>query len=124
VNKGGIYFSALLPAAARQVPGLFFVGEDDLDLRKRIIIGLFALNRRAGALWALAEEPNVGRVVGRSQEMAAIFFDAELPLHLGVPASAAPTPTLTALDDERSGILGDLVQRSFRRASNSSTPTI
>ena len=71
VNKGGIYFSALLPAAARHVPGLLFVGEEDLNSRKRIIAGLFALNRRAGALWALVEEPDVGHVVGRSQEMAA-----------------------------------------------------
>ncbi len=31
VNKGGIYFSALLPAAARRVPGLLFVGDEDLD---------------------------------------------------------------------------------------------
>ena len=30
VNKGGIYFSALLPAAARRVPGLLFVGKEDL----------------------------------------------------------------------------------------------
>ena len=74
VNKGGIYFSALLPAAARRVPGLLFAGEQDLESRKRIISGLFALNRRAGALWAFAEEPNAGHVVGRSREMAAIFF--------------------------------------------------
>jgi dienelactone hydrolase len=121
VNKGGIYFSALLPAAARHVPGLFFVGEEDLDSRKRIIAGLFALNRRAGALWALAEEPNVGHVVARSQEMAAIFFDAVLPLRLGTPANAASSAPLKALD-ERSGMLGDLVQRSFRRASDSPTP--
>jgi pimeloyl-ACP methyl ester carboxylesterase len=65
VNKGGIYFSALLPAAARRVPGLLFVGKKDLESRNRIISGLFALNRRAGALWAFAEEPNVGHVVGR-----------------------------------------------------------
>ena len=31
VNKGGIYFSALLPAAARHVPALLFVAEEDLD---------------------------------------------------------------------------------------------
>jgi dienelactone hydrolase len=73
-NKGGIYFSALLPAAARHVPGFLFVGAQDLEWRKRIIAGLFAVNRRAGALWAFAEEPNVGHVVGRSQEMATIFF--------------------------------------------------
>jgi dienelactone hydrolase len=121
VNKGGVYFSALLPAAARQVPGLLFVGEEDLDSRKRIIAGLFALNRRAGALWALAEEPNVGHMVGRSREMAAIFFDSVLPLRLGAPASAACSAPLTALE-ERSGILGDLVRRSLRRPPDSSTP--
>ena len=36
VNKGGIYFSALLPEAARHVPGLLFVGEEDLDALIRI----------------------------------------------------------------------------------------
>jgi hypothetical protein len=29
---------------------LLFVGEEDLEWRKHIIAGLFALNRRAGAL--------------------------------------------------------------------------
>ncbi len=121
VNKGGVYFSALVSAAARRVPGLLFVGEEDLDSRKSIIAGLFALNRRAGALWALAEEPNVGHVAGRSQEMAAIFFDAVLPLRVDAPASAASSAPLTALD-ERSGVLGDLDRRSIRRVSDSSTP--
>ena len=86
VNKGGIYFSALLPAAARRVSGLLFVGEEDLESRKRVIAGLFALNRRASALWALAEDPRVAHVVGRSQEMAAIFFDAVLSLSARVQA--------------------------------------
>jgi hypothetical protein len=122
VNKGGIYFSALLSANARHVPGLLFVGEEDLDSRKRIISGLFAVNRRAGALWALAEEPDVGHVIGRSQEMAAIFFDAVLPLRLDAPANTASSTPLKALD-ERSGILGDLVKRSLRSASDVPTAT-
>ncbi len=54
--------------------------------------------------------------------MAAIFFDAVLPLRLGTPASAASSASLTALD-ERSGILGDVVQKSFRLASDSPTST-
>jgi len=122
VNKGGIYFSALLPAAARHVPGFLFVGRDDLEWRKRIIAGLFALNRRAGALWAFAEEPNVAHVVGRSQEMAAIFFEAVLPLRLGSPASAASSAPLAPLE-ERSGTLGDVAQSSIRPASQGATPT-
>jgi dienelactone hydrolase len=120
VNKGGIYFSALLPAAARRVPGLLFIGEKDLESRNRIISGLFALNRRAGALWAFAAEPNVGHVVGRSQEMAAIFFDAALALRVGSAASvASPLAQL----EERSGIVSELVQRGLRSASDSANQT-
>jgi dienelactone hydrolase len=120
VNKGGIYFSALLSAAARRVPGFLFVGEDDLETRKRVIAGLFALNRRLGALWAFVEEPNVGHAVGRSQEMATIFFDAILPLRLNVPTGTAVSVPLAALD-ERSGFLGDIAQKRLRPASDHST---
>jgi hypothetical protein len=120
VNKGGIYFSALLSAAARRVPGFLFVGEDDLETRKRVIAGLFALNRRLGALWAFVEEPNVGHAVGRSQEMATIFFDAILPLRLNVPTGTAVSVPLAALD-EQSGFLGDIAQKRLRPASDRST---
>ena len=60
VNKGGIYYTALAPKAAREVPGLLFIGEKDLDSRINTISGLSAVNRRGGALWALTEEPGVG----------------------------------------------------------------
>ena len=52
VNKGGIYYSALLPKAAREVPGMLFIGGKDLAFRNNTIAGLFAVNRRGGALWA------------------------------------------------------------------------
>ncbi len=58
VNKGGIYYTALAPRAARQVPGMLFIGGKDLEFRTNTITGLFAVNRRGGALWALAEEPS------------------------------------------------------------------
>ena len=122
VNKGGIYFSALLPAAARRVPGLLFVGEKDLESRKEIIAGLFALNRRAGALWALVQEPKVGHVIGRSQEMAAIFFDAILPLRVGSGGSARSFAPLAQLE-ERSGIVGELVQGGLRPPADNPAPT-
>lgn len=120
VNKGGVYFSALLSTAARRVPGFLFVGEDDLEERKRVIEGLFWLNCRMGALWAFAEEPNTGHAVGRSQEMATVFFDDVLPLRLDTPTLAGAARPLSALD-ERSGFLGDFAQRRFRPASASST---
>jgi dienelactone hydrolase len=121
VNKGGVYFSALLPAAARRVPGLLFTGADDLESRKRIIAGLFALNRRGAALWAFAEEPDVGHAVGRSRDLAAIFFDAVLPLRLGAPAGATSGAPLTALEAS-SGVLGDLAQRTVHSAADRRPP--
>ena len=75
VNKGGIYYSALVSSAARDVPGILFVGGKDLEFRTNTIVGLFAVNRRGGALWALAEEPAAAHIVGRSRDMALIFFE-------------------------------------------------
>jgi dienelactone hydrolase len=77
VNKGGIYYSALLSQAARNVPGVLFVGGKDVEFRTNAIVGLFAVNRRSGALWALAEEPSAAHIVGRSLEMATMFFEAD-----------------------------------------------
>ena len=82
VNKGGIYYTALVPRASREVPGVLFIGGKDLDSRVQTITGLFALNRRAGALWALAEEPGAAHIVGRSRDLALIFFEDVLPLRL------------------------------------------
>jgi len=111
VNKGGIYYSALLPQAARSVPGVLFVGGKDLEFRTNTITGLFAVNRRAGALWALAEEPAAAHVVGRSQDIALIFFQEVLPLRL-----PEGTATLTQIS-EVSGFLGDLKAKTFQKQS-------
>jgi len=105
VNKGGIYYSALLSKAARNVPGILFVGGRDLEFRTNTIAGLFAVNRRGGALWALAEEPSAAHVVGRSREMALAFFEDVLPLRL---------PELSAIS-ESSGFLGDLKAKTFQK---------
>ncbi len=75
VNKGNIYYTALAPRAARNVPGVLFVGEKDLEYRINAIVGLFGINCRGGALWALAEEPGVGHVVGRSRDVAMVLFE-------------------------------------------------
>ena len=47
VNKGGIYYTHLAPEAARRVPGIFFIGENDLEFRKMSLYGIYAVNRRA-----------------------------------------------------------------------------
>jgi len=101
VNQGGIYYSAQASEAAQQVPGFFFIGETDLENRNDIIAGIFAINRRAGALWALAVEPGVSHEVAGSKDMAAMFFDEVIPLRLPEgPSNPGGAPTLRPWDRE------------------------
>jgi pimeloyl-ACP methyl ester carboxylesterase len=116
VNKGGIYYTALTPRAARDVPAMLFVGGKDLESRTSTITGLFALNRRGGALWALADEPSAAHVVGRSRDMSIIFFDDVIPLRIG-PAGT-PLKTLT----EKSGFLGDFKAKTYQPLGDAKVP--
>ena len=116
VNKGGIYYTALTPRATRAVPALLFIGGKDLDSRVNTITGLFAVNRRGGALWALAEEPGVGHIVGRSRDMSIIFFDDVLPLRLDESSS-----TLKPMA-EASGYIGELKTKRTEAVADT-TPT-
>jgi poly(3-hydroxybutyrate) depolymerase len=122
VNKGGIYYSALVPPAARQVPGILFVGGKDLEFRTNTIVGLFAVNRRAGALWALAEEPGAAHIVGRSRDVALVFYDDMLKLRLDdEPVNAAAATELKPLT-EKSGFLGDLKGKTFQPLGDGTVP--
>ncbi len=116
VNKGGIYYTALTSRASRDVPGMLFIGGKDLDSRIQTITGLFAVNRRAGALWALAEEPGVAHVVGRSRDLSLIFFEDVLPLRLGEDGTLKP---LT----EKAGFIGDPRSKSFHAISEGGAPS-
>jgi pimeloyl-ACP methyl ester carboxylesterase len=122
VNKGGIYYSALVPEAARKVPGILFVGGKDLEYRTSTIVGLFAVNRRAGALWALAEEPDAAHTPGRSQDVARIFFEDVLPLRL--PAREPNPDGSRALRpmEEATGFIGDLETGLFGKIANAAQP--
>ena len=104
VNKGGIYYSALVPKATREVPALLFVGGKDLEFRTNTIVGLFAVNRRGGALWALAEEPAAGHIVGRSRDVALAFYEDLIPLRLG--GSLKPL-------DGKTGLIGDFKTKTY-----------
>jgi len=107
VNKGGIYYSAQASEAAQQVPGFFFIGETDLEYRNDIIAGIFAINRRAGALWALAVEPGVSHQVAGSKAMGVQFFDELIPLRLPrTPASGGTALLLSPLDPD-AGFIAD-----------------
>jgi len=105
VNKGGFYYSALLSSEARRVPGLMFTGRRDLEARQDAVRGLFAINRGAGALWTLIEEPAAAHVVGRSRDIAERYFDELIALRLG-PLSASKPAGLRPLVSE-TGYSGD-----------------
>jgi poly(3-hydroxybutyrate) depolymerase len=125
VNKGGIYWHALGSPAARAVPGILFVGGQDLDSRIGTIFGLFALNRRGGALWAFSSEPCAGHVVGKSQQLAMMFYVDMLRARLdGAPTNPDGTPGLKTLT-ESSGLTGNITDFTFgpagERASTSLT---
>jgi len=116
VNKGGVYYSALLSKAARMVPGILFTGGKDLEFRTNTITGLFAVNRRGGALWALAEEPGAGHVVGRSRDVAMVLFEDLLALRL--PKSGTELVPL----EEGSGFLGELKAKTYAPLSGGKAP--
>ncbi len=111
VNKGNIYYTALVSREARSVPALLFVGEKDLEFRTNTITGLFAVNRRGGALWALTMEPGVAHAVGRSRDLGAMFFEDVLPLRLGT--GDAGGSSLRPID-ESSGFVADLKTLTFQ----------
>lgn len=116
VNKGGIYYSALLPRAARAVPGVLFVGGKDLEFRTNTIVGLFAVNRRSGALWALSEEPSAGHIVGRSRDIALMFYEDVMAARM--PASEGP---LNAMP-EKPAFIGDFKTKSFAPNADGPAP--
>jgi poly(3-hydroxybutyrate) depolymerase len=116
VNKGGIYYTALTSQAARNVPGILFIGGKDLEQRIDTITGLFAVNRRGGALWALAEEPGAAHIVGRSRDVAMILYEDALALRLGGPGQA-----LTSVA-EKSGFIGDLKAKTFQPVGDTAAP--
>jgi poly(3-hydroxybutyrate) depolymerase len=115
VNKGGIYYSALLSRAAREVPGILFVGEKDLDSRINTITGLFAVNRRGGALWGFAAEPGVAHEVARSRDLATILYADALKLRVN-GTSLKPL-------DPKSGYVADLKARTFQPAADAPAQT-
>jgi poly(3-hydroxybutyrate) depolymerase len=115
VNKGGIYYSALVSKAARDVPGILFVGGKDLEFRTNTIVGLFAVNRRGGALWGLADEPSAGHIVGKSRDMAMAFYEDLLPLRLDDNGALRP---LSA----KAGFIGDLKAKTFQPQGDAPVP--
>jgi len=116
VNKGGVYYSALVPRAARNVPALLFVGDKDLAFRINTIQGLFAVNRRAGALWAYIVEPDTAHAVGRSRDLGAMFFEDVLAMRMS-------GDQLQPVGDKL-GFIGDLTAVTFQPVAGAAAPTV
>ena len=109
VNKGGIYYTALASKEARAVPGLLFIGGKDLESRIDIITGIFALNRRGGALWALAEEPDAAHIVGKSKDLTMMFFEDVMAARLGDNGTLKPMT-------EEGGFIADIHAKTYTPA--------
>ena len=116
VNKGNVYYTALAPDAARHVPGILFTGEKDLAFRVDAIAGLFAINRRAGALWAYAQEPGVGHEVAHSREFALVFYEEMLSARLSDGGALKPL-------DDKSGLFGDAKTQTVQAAGETKPPS-
>ena len=82
VNKGGYYYSAVPIEATRQTPGLYSIGLDDLPSRNTMIKGMYLTNRRAGALWTLAEEKGVAHEVASSRDLAVSYFETIMMMRM------------------------------------------
>lgn len=75
VNKGGIYYTHLAPAAARAVPGIFFIGGKDEEFRIHSIRGIFAVNKAAGAVWRLVVNADEHHETGMTRNQSVEFFE-------------------------------------------------
>jgi poly(3-hydroxybutyrate) depolymerase len=117
VNKGNIYYTALAPAATRSIPALLFTGEKDLDFRIETVNGIFAVNRRGGALWALTEEPGIGHAVGRSKDLGAMLFEDVLDARLPETGGGALRPLA-----EKTGFVADLTAKTYAPMGDSRPP--
>ena len=67
--KGGYYFPEPNKEMLR-IPALFLTGENDMQVRKDVVNELFEKNIKDQPLWCLANEPDAGHEVGRTDELA------------------------------------------------------
>src|SRR5690606_38113240 len=96
VNKGA-YYTGAAEGGVLQVPGLWFAGQKDSQLRLQNITSFFTAGRRLGAPWCLAIEPDTGHQVGKTPLIGLPFLEAMIAMRLGPKgqnnASLLPVPT-------------------------------
>ena len=82
VNKGGYYNTALTSSETQKVPGIFFIGEDDLYYRNNLILGIYSANRSQGANWTLITEKETKHSPKNSKDLSISFFESIMPKRL------------------------------------------
>ena len=82
-NKGAYYGKTISPGV-RSVPGLWILGENDTEVRRRNITARYESGRMEGALWALVPEPGEGHGIGRSREIGRMFLEEVLAARVDV----------------------------------------
>ena len=76
VNKGGYYDTAVTSSDTQKVPGIFFIGEDDLYHRNNLILGIYSANRSQGANWTLITEKDTKHSPKNSKDLSISFFES------------------------------------------------
>ena len=76
VNKGGYYDTAVTSIETQKVPGIFFIGEDDLYYRNNLILGIYSANRSQGANWTLINEKDTKHSPNNSKDLSISFFES------------------------------------------------
>jgi hypothetical protein len=127
VNKGGYYDGNEPDSHMCSVPGLFFLGAKDSDLRIQAITGIWTEGRKRGALWALAPQPNSGHEFSKTAPVARVFFDAVLKNRLPDESlasddNASDSTALMKPMQETQGWLGDLATHEIHDGSTDSEP--
>lgn len=134
-NKGG-YYSTRTSEKLFRVPGIWFAGSKDEDVRIQNIASFFVAGRRRGAPWALAVEPNAGHEVGRTKEVGIAYLEAMIPLRLGLKkngetaadqklgappeAASADGPKIVPVTDQ--AWVGDLASHDIKQADAQPDP--
>ncbi|MDD4225702.1 MAG: hypothetical protein PHU98_04880 [Mariniphaga sp.] len=115
VNKGGFYHTAFAPRETRNVPGIFFTGEKDMEYRKNIVKGIFSMNRKLGAVWTFAEEQGVHHEWGQSRKLAITYFNEIIPMRM---PDCICSDVLKNIP-ENSGCIGNMITKDYHLAIES-----
>ena len=127
-QKGGFHDTSISDIAI-QVPGLMFIGENDLDYRIENLTNIFLNHRPLGARWALAVEPNTGHSQINDFELLNSYFNTIVDFRIPNNANFYSSVILNNLPDslgwfgnQNSWIIGSWACYNDNRDSSSWLP--